>query len=112
MMMSTDDVLSLGWLRDPCSAVACTNLLADKARSYSGRGLSEEDTRAIFVEPLLRGLGWDTLDNDHLGRESRRAHLHAMEGEVGPIGLCQSGSTFLAKRVPLGQPVLLLGPVP
>jgi hypothetical protein len=70
--MSTDDVLRLNWLREPSSTAAGLRLLADKCRLYSGRILSEDDTRAVFVEPILRGLGWDTIDNDHVGRESRR----------------------------------------
>ena len=72
MSNDADQVLRLGWLQELNSATKGIRLLAAKSREYFPRGLSEEDTRAVFVEPVLRGLAWDTLDINDVGRESRR----------------------------------------
>ncbi|HKT10260.1 MAG TPA: hypothetical protein VJW77_00405 [Terriglobia bacterium] len=72
-MEGTDEVLRIDWLRDPSTASNGLRLLRDLGQKYSHKGLSEADTLAIFVEPVLRGLGWDTLSISQLGRESRRA---------------------------------------
>lgn len=72
--MNTDEIFRLGWLQSLRSAKAGISLVAEMLGEYSLKGLCEEDTRAVFVEPVLRGLGWDTLDIRQVGRESRRAH--------------------------------------
>jgi hypothetical protein len=36
------------------------------------KGISEWDTASLFVEPVLRELGWDTFDISQVCRESRR----------------------------------------
>src|SRR2546427_11855034 len=80
----SDEVFRLGWLDDPEPGLAerCLAFLREKAAQYAGQGVFEEDTKAIFVEPLLRGLGWDTLDCKQVGREYPR------RDPLGDIGLC------------------------
>ena len=68
----SDDAFRLGWFDDPKLAGRCLTTLAEKAALYKGQGVFEDDTRAIFVEPLLRGLGWDTLDHNQVDREFPR----------------------------------------
>jgi hypothetical protein len=76
----SDDLFRLGWLEDPKLELARKGVteLADKAKNYAGQGVFEDDTRAIFVETLLRGLGWDTLEHDEVDRE--------LPGDHPPIG--------------------------
>jgi hypothetical protein len=40
----------------------------EKMRKYRGRPWTEDDTKAILVEPLLRALGWDTSSLDDVAR--------------------------------------------
>jgi hypothetical protein len=62
----------LRWLlNDSDLALEELGKIAQKAKDYEERGLSEWSTAAIFVEPILRGLGWETLDDDDVWRESR-----------------------------------------
>jgi hypothetical protein len=68
----TDDLFRLGWLDDTKLASDCLRTLAEKAAQYRDAGAYELDTQAIFVEPLLRGLGWDTLDHNQVDREYNR----------------------------------------
>jgi hypothetical protein len=69
----SDDLFRLGWLDDHNLASPCLTALAEKAALYRNvkeyQGVFEDDTRAIFVEPLLRGLGWDTLNHCQVDRE-------------------------------------------
>jgi hypothetical protein len=55
--------------------------LAEKIRRYReegvDRGLSEQDTKAVFVEPLLEAVGWAVRDPMQVSREDRPT--------VGPV---------------------------
>ena len=68
--VDTNNLFELGWLGYERSDTI--KLLAAKADEYAGKGLSEWDTVSVFVEPVVRGLGWDTLDIRQVNRESRR----------------------------------------
>ena len=68
--------------------------LACKAKVYRDMLIGEWSTASIFVEPMVRGLGWDTLDIDQVGRESRRA------------GKKQVGDIHLLVRSAAGQSTL------
>jgi hypothetical protein len=57
----------LGWLEEEM-ADTYLNDLANIADRLVGEGAFELDTTAMFVEPLLRGLGWETLDHDQVDR--------------------------------------------
>jgi len=63
----SDKVFRLGWLEGEV-AQSCLSKLAKIADSLKGEGAFESDTIAIFVEPLLRGLGWETLDHNEVDR--------------------------------------------
>ncbi len=80
----SNDLLRIGWLDDPSAALPLVKGLARKAEAYKPRSIGEWSTASIFVEPLLRGLGWDTLDIEQVGRESRRpsqvADIHLYAG--------------------------------
>jgi predicted type IV restriction endonuclease len=65
---SNEVFFRLGWLEDKRTADTCLSDLAKRAERLKGEGVFELDTIAIFVEPLLRGLGWDTLDHDQVDR--------------------------------------------
>jgi hypothetical protein len=69
---STNAALQLGWLTG-ASATSLDILvwLGRKAREAVGLGPSEWDTASVVVEPILRGLGWDTLDFNQVWRENR-----------------------------------------
>lgn len=70
--MVSDSLFELGWLLgEQRESLRRLRWLAEKAVAYQKRGLSEWDTSSIFVEPILRGLGWDTLDNDCVQHENR-----------------------------------------
>lgn len=64
----SNELFRLRWLEDERLAGNSLSLLAGLASSLKGEGVYEADTAAIFVEPLLRGLGWDTLDHDQVDR--------------------------------------------
>lgn len=97
--MCIDPILKLGWInsdQDPELARG----LAEKAKENAGATQTEADTIAVFVEPILRGLGWNTLTWKEVSRDSRRRYslgdmwLLAENGqkiavmmEVRPIGL-------------------------
>jgi predicted type IV restriction endonuclease len=87
----SDDLFRLGWLNEPKLASRCLTILREKADRYKRQGVQELDTQAIFVEPLLRGLGWDTLDHDQVDREYPRggpvvADIHLMgAGKVAAV---------------------------
>ncbi len=67
-----DDLFRLGWLEDGKLREGNLRLLVGIASQLAKkRGAAEEDTGAIFVEPLLRGLGWETLDHDEVSRAPR-----------------------------------------
>ncbi len=96
--MSIDPTLELGWIElDSDHKLAAQ--LAAKVETCRKETQSEADTLAIFVEPILRGLGWDTLSPQEVSRESPRKYplsdlwLLAENGskiavliEVKPIG--------------------------
>jgi uncharacterized protein (DUF433 family) len=69
---TNDAVFQLNWFDEVERSNHLIHVLTDKAKQYTTDGISELDTQAIFIEPILRGLGWDTLNIEHLGRESRR----------------------------------------
>ncbi|MGD0222784.1 MAG: hypothetical protein ABSF71_10635 [Terriglobia bacterium] len=71
--MSIDPILELGWIKlDSDYKLAAQ--LAVKAETYRKETQSEADTIAIFVEPILRGLGWDTLTPKEVSRQSPRKY--------------------------------------
>lgn len=79
----SDDLFRLGWLNDPTLVNRCLTTLAEKAAQYKSEGgVYEDDTRAIFVEPLLRGLGWDTLDHCQVEREYPAAGPGVIIGDI------------------------------
>lgn len=43
--------------------------LAKKANELVAKSLSEADTKAVLIEPVLSALGWDTHDPDEVKRE-------------------------------------------
>ena len=57
----------LGWLEEEMADTYLSDL-ANLADRLVGEGAFELDTTAIFVEPLLRGLGWETLDHGQVDR--------------------------------------------
>lgn len=78
----SDHLFRLGWLTcEPVVALTLARDLAGKAEAYRNLSIGEASTIAIFVEPILRGLSWDTLDIDQVGSESRRPE------QVGDIHL-------------------------
>ncbi|MGA3328857.1 MAG: hypothetical protein ABSF45_30775 [Terriglobia bacterium] len=71
--MGIDPILKLGWVNsDQDLKLACG--LAEKAQKNAGATQTEADTIAVFVEPILRGLGWDTLAWTEVSRDSRRRY--------------------------------------
>jgi hypothetical protein len=71
--MRIDPILELGWINlDKDQEL--TRQLAAKVESYVKENQSQADTRAIFVEPILRGLGWDTLTTKEVSREGQRSY--------------------------------------
>jgi hypothetical protein len=69
----SNELFRLGWLELENEKMidACLNDLAGIAAHLKGEGAFESDTIAIFVEPLLRGLGWETLNHDEVDRAPR-----------------------------------------
>lgn len=43
--------------------------LSGKIRKFQDRSLGEQNTKAALIEPMIRALGWDTLDPDEVHRE-------------------------------------------
>ena len=70
--MRIDPVLELGWIKLDRD-LKLVRQLAAKAANYGKETQSEADTKAIFVEPILRGLGWDTLTTKEVSREGQRS---------------------------------------
>jgi len=68
----SNDLFVLGWLEHPKLVTGCLAVLREKAAHYRLQGAFEADTQAMFVEPMLRGLGWDTLDHEQVDREYNR----------------------------------------
>ena len=77
----SDKMFRLGWLEDAV-AEACLSNLAKIADSLKGQGAYGSDTIAIFVEPLLRGLGWETLNHNEGDRAPSGNHP---DPEIGSI---------------------------
>jgi hypothetical protein len=69
----SDKMFRLGWLEDAV-AEACLSNLAKIADGLKGQGAYESDTIAICVEPLLRGLGWETLNHNEVDRAPSGNH--------------------------------------
>jgi hypothetical protein len=67
----SNEVFRIGWLLDKKLAETYLQALSALASDLAGRGVYESDTAAIFVEPLLRGLGWETLNHDEVDRAPR-----------------------------------------
>lgn len=97
--MRIDPILELGWISLD-KDLKLARQLAAKAENYGKETQSQDDTEAIFVEPILRGLGWDTLTTKEVSRECQRSFplgdlwLRAEDGskiavivEVQPISL-------------------------
>ena len=79
-------MMELGWALAPIErALPFLRELSVKSEKYKTKGLSEWDTAAVFVEPILRGLGWDTLDIEQVQRESRR------QDQIGDIHVLVDG---------------------
>ena len=72
-------------------AGTCLSDLARIADQLKDQGAYESDTIAIFVETLLRGLGWETLDHNEVDR--------APSGEYPDFELYYGDSDGLTKRV-------------
>lgn len=66
----TDELFCKGWLQGRTSD-DCLSKLARIADELKGEGAFESDTIAIFVEPVLRGLGWETLNHEEVDRAPR-----------------------------------------
>jgi hypothetical protein len=95
--MDTDFVLQIGWMiHDPERASAGLRILLEMARACRPLHISEADTKAIFVEPLVRGLGWDTLDIDQVNRESQRGRPVA---DLHLLGKDREGKRKLASAI-------------
>jgi hypothetical protein len=87
----SNGLVSLEWLQKDM-ATTYLNILAEKAnRLLDQGGAYELDTAAIFVEPLLRGLGWDTLDHEKVDR--------APAGPYPDVELYGTEGDSTAKRV-------------
>jgi hypothetical protein len=71
--MSINPMLELGWINLDID-YQLVGQLATKAVDYKKEIQSEADTEAVFVEPILRGLGWDTLTVKEVSRESTRRY--------------------------------------
>ncbi|MFH0817439.1 MAG: N-6 DNA methylase [Candidatus Micrarchaeota archaeon] len=60
---------------DKAAARAEISKLVEKWGKYAAegrlKGLKEEDTKAIFIEPLFTALGWKTQDLDEVSREEQ-----------------------------------------
>ena len=69
----SNELFRFGWLETKL-ADACLSTLAGIADRLRGLGAFELDTIAIFVEPLLRGLGWETLDHNQVDRAPAGPH--------------------------------------
>ncbi len=69
----SNEVFRLGWLKDPTLVKNCRTSHSAVAACLTGerQGAFEVDTQAIFVEPILRGLGWETLCHDQVDRAKR-----------------------------------------
>lgn len=61
-MAESDAVLRLDWM-DASDAVDVARVLRELVER-NAKACSEADTGPMFVEPILRGLGWDTLGED------------------------------------------------
>ena len=69
--MRIDPMLELGWINLDTD-LKLAGQLAAKAESYGKENQSQSDAKAVFVEPILRGLGWDTLTTEEVRREGQR----------------------------------------
>ena len=71
--MGIDPILKLGWINSDRD-LALARRLAERAEENGVTTQTEADTNALFVEPILRGLGWDTLDWKEVSRDGRRRY--------------------------------------
>ncbi len=94
--MCIDPVLKLGWINSG-EGLALARRLADKAEKNARTTQSEADTVAVFVEPILRGLGWDTLTWAEVSRESRRKY------PLGDLWLLAKKGTKIAVIIEVKQ---------
>jgi hypothetical protein len=69
--MRIEQMLELGWINLDADLKLASQLRA-KAESYGSENQSQPDAQAVFVEPILRGLGWDTLTTAEVRREGQR----------------------------------------
>ena len=44
----------------------------DRVARFAGQGIGEQDTKAAFIVPVLRALGWDTEDLEDVKLEYKR----------------------------------------
>ena len=71
--MGIDPILKLGWINsDQDQELA--RALGQKAEENAGATQTDADTIAVFVEPILRGLGWNTLSWKEVSRDLRRRY--------------------------------------
>lgn len=88
--------------------------LAEDIRQYKADGthkrLSEQDTKAVFVEPLLEIVGWDVRDPAQVSREDRPTERPVdyslkLEGEFRVLVECKRLSNQLDNPKDLEQAV-------
>jgi hypothetical protein len=82
----TNHLFTLGWLIRPDTAPL--RHLQQALEQCDKKNLTENDTLALFVETVLRGLGWDTLDINQVNRENPRGEhivgdMHLLTVEAG-----------------------------
>jgi|GEM_PF-3409329 len=86
--------------------------LAERIRSYQAKGidktLSEQDTKALLVEPLLEMAGWDVADPTQVSREDRPTERPVdyslkLEGKPRVLVECKRLSNRLDARRDLEQ---------
>jgi len=94
--MSIERILELGWIKSDNDLVLARQLAAD-AEGYAANTQSEADTIAVFVEPILRGLGWGTLTTKEVSRESRRSY------PLGDLWLLAENGTKIAVIIEVKQ---------
>jgi hypothetical protein len=94
--MRIDPILELGWINSDKSLELARGL-AEKAAENAGATQTEADTLAVFVEPILRGLGWNTLTWKEVSRDSRRRYC------LGDIWLLAESGTKIAVIIEVKQ---------
>lgn len=94
--MCIDPILRLGWINSD-KDLELARGLAEKADENAGTTQTEADTIAVFVEPILRGLGWNTLTWKEVSRDSRRRY------SLGDIWLLAEKGAKIAVMIEVRQ---------